>query len=506
MIRPGKKTAVRLILVLFLLLIGAGGWFGVRMYRLRKKNPAADPNSEFDRTFTLKRDNLIIGLRQGGTVNASKKNKLSLQANYRTKLLWVIEENARVKAGTVLAKFETSELQERIDDIRIDLGNLHNELQIAIEDEKILISTHAANLQSAEDRLAQATDALKKYRRFERRQNRDDLLLNIQTAESNYESAESDYVTTRNTINESGATDEATEKANAKKLSDKQDGLDAKERSLEKAETNLRLFKRYDNPNKLLRLRNEFEQSQLNLRKVRISNQSQRVQKKKSIDNLRAHIKRRTQLLERYESYMPMMQLVAPAEGVVIYGDPDRRWGNPDVKPGIDVNKGQILLTIPEMSNLVVDFELPEQFRSKVRIGDKVILTPDSIRTMKISGAISHIATLPVNQISWDSSSPKIYNSKIKLDRQYGRLVPGMSVQVEIVTKIIPKALFVPIEAVFESNNRFYVYRKNLSGPAEVDVTIGDSNNSMVEIRKGLNEGDVVFLYRPYQPKSSGGK
>ena len=47
--------------------------------------------------------------------------------------------------------------------------------------------------------------------------------------------------------------------------------------------------------------------------------------------------------------------------------------------------------------------------------------------------------------------------------------------------------------------DRFFVYRSGLGGPSEVDVTIGESNDNFVQITKGLDEGDVVYLYRPYQ-------
>ena len=74
-----------------------------------------------------------------------------------------------------------------------------------------------------------------------------------------------------------------------------------------------------------------------------------------------------------------------------------------------------------------------------------------------------------------------------------------MSVQINVVTRIIPNTIFVPVEAVFEENDRFFVYRSGLGGPSEVDVTIGESNDNFVQITKGLDEGDVVYLYRPYQ-------
>ena len=205
--------------------------------------------------------------------------------------------------------------------------------------------------------------------------------------------------------------------------------------------------------------------------------------------------------LERHRSYMDMMVITAPVEGVVIYSDPDRRWGRLDVKVGMEVGKGQILITIPEMSNLVVDFDLPEEYRSKVNVGDVAVISPDSLVGTKFSGKVSSIATLPVNMVSWDSASPKVYKSKIKLDKQSALLVNGMSVQLNIVTKIIPKTLFVPVEAVFEDNDRYYVYKHTLTGVEEQDVKIGESNDNFVQITEGIEDGDIVYLYRPYQKK-----
>ena len=266
---------------------------------------------------------------------------------------------------------------------------------------------------------------------------------------------------------------------------------------------NRKVFRRYDHPSKMTRLTNALEQAKLNLRKVKISTESKLVQQKKSIENYRRRIRRTQEQLNRYKEYMTMMELTAPVDGVVIYADPDRRWGNLDVKPGIEVGKGQVLITIPEMSNLVVDFDLPEQYRSKINIGDRAIIYPDSLPGTRFEGTVAHIATLPVNLISWDSSSPKIYKSRIRFDSQSPLLVNGMSVQISIVTKTIPKTLFVPVEAVFEDSDRFFVYRGSLTGPKEVDVKIGESNDNFVQILEGLEEGDVVYLYRPYQKKDS---
>ena len=82
------------------------------------------------------------------------------------------------------------------------------------------------------------------------------------------------------------------------------------------------------------------------------------------------------------------------------------------------------------------------------------------------------------------------------------RIVSGMSVQVEVISRILHDVLFIPIEAVFEENGKLLVYRKAVTGPEKVFVKIGSSNNNFVEITEGLSEGDDVYLYRPFQAGS----
>jgi len=196
------------------------------------------------------------------------------------------------------------------------------------------------------------------------------------------------------------------------------------------------------------------------------------------------------------------MQLYTPVDGVVIYGDPDRRWGNPEIKLGMDIRRKQVLLTIPDMSELIVEFDLPEQYRSKVRLGDKVIVSPESLPGVKVNGKLSQVSQLPVNQIHWDNNSPKIYKSQITLNRQNNRLVSGMSVQLEVITEVLHNVLFIPIEAVREEGGKFFVYKRSGIKAVRQPITIGKANDNYVQLLSGLDEKNVVYLYKPFQKKS----
>ena len=500
-----KKPAKIFIFVLLPALLLAGGlYYGVRVYK--HKDVSADKSAGMkdpDRTYRVTRGDMTLGLRLNGTIVANKKHKLGLEANFATQILTVVDENTSVKEGDILIEFEDSDLIERIEEMRTTLSNTEEELVIAIENEKIQERKNEVTLREAEDRVRQAESDQRKYLRLTRSQKRDSNDLAIANAEANLATAKKNYSDTKYDIAHSGVTDDAARKANENELKNLQSKIESSENSLNQAEIDGKSFKHYDDPIKLMSLNNSLAQARLNLEQARIYTSSALVQAKKRVDNLRANSRRQAATLERYESYLPMMKLTAPTDGIVIYGDPDRRWGGEDIKPGLEVRKGEILLTIPEMTNLMVNFDLPEAFRSKVTVGNQAIITPEAITTLKIKGQITEIATLPVNQMYWDETSPKIYPSRIALEVQDPQLVNVMSVIVEIVSSVLHDVISVPMEAVFENDKGFFVFVNRNGNPEEVEVKIDESNDTAVRITEGLKDGDVVYLYRPYQKKQS---
>jgi multidrug efflux pump subunit AcrA (membrane-fusion protein) len=71
-----------------------------------------------------------------------------------------------------------------------------------------------------------------------------------------------------------------------------------------------------------------------------------------------------------------------------------------------------------------------------------------------------------------------------------------MTARVEIQVEERPRALFVPLEAVFERDGRRVVY---LAGrrPQPREVVLGPSNADFVVIEKGLARGERVLLRDP---------
>lgn len=484
--------------IIALVLAGGGGAI---YYMYGHSASPATVNDALDRTYKVKRDELVLGVSASGSVNSREKHKLKMEANLSTKLLSVVDENSHVKKGDVLAEFDAETLKNNIEDAEIELDNLEKELDILLQNQVIQISTDAESLRTAEDRLEVAEDALRKYRRYELRESRDSYDAKIVSAETSLSTAQSEYDEYLEAMPTTGSSSDTEYAAMVVQLETLALAIDTAESAVDTAESNRKVFLRYDNPTKIKSLDSSVAQAALNLEKVKVSINSTNAQQQRQIDNLKKRIRRNAESLKQQQSYLPMMTMYAPASGVVLYGDVDARWGRVEVKTGMDVYRGMVLLTIPDMENLVVDFDLPEIYRSKVSEGNRIIITPDSLQGVKFEGELERIETLPVNWVVWDSNSPKIYKCKVKLNNPDERLVNGMKVQLQIVTGIIEDAITVPVESVFEEGDRFFVYKSTSSGVKEQDVTLGRSNDTFVEITEGLKEDEVVYLYRPFQKR-----
>lgn len=73
-------------------------------------------------------------------------------------------------------------------------------------------------------------------------------------------------------------------------------------------------------------------------------------------------------------------------------------------------------------------------------------------------------------------------------------LVPGMTVDVEIVVAEAPNALQVPADAVFTAGGASYVYLVDDAHVRQTPVTTGLSSISATEISSGLAEGALVVI------------
>jgi hypothetical protein len=99
----------------------------------------------------------------------------------------------------------------------------------------------------------------------------------------------------------------------------------------------------------------------------------------------------------------------------------------------------------------------------------------------------------------WLNPDLKTYLTEITIDedQDISSLRPGMTAKVEILVDQVADALFVPVQSVTTIDGApvCYIWKDGQFAPRSVEL--GDSNDSFVVVRAGLDEGDVVQLNAP---------
>ncbi|HNY13869.1 MAG TPA: efflux RND transporter periplasmic adaptor subunit, partial [Candidatus Wallbacteria bacterium] len=164
---------------------------------------------------------------------------------------------------------------------------------------------------------------------------------------------------------------------------------------------------------------------------------------------------------------------------------------------GSFVQPGIALFDIGDMSTAYIKAEVLVDDMSKVRVGQKVIITGDAIDNKKYTGEVYFIAPRAFMKVSSLGVEQQKIDVRIKYDLKNLDLKPGYELDANIVTLEKPASLTVAYKAVFESDgkNRIFVIK---NGTLELrNVATGIENDENIEIISGAVEGEKIVIDPP---------
>lgn len=164
----------------------------------------------------------------------------------------------------------------------------------------------------------------------------------------------------------------------------------------------------------------------------------------------------------------------------------DGTLGLRQVSPGAYVTPATVLVTLQQLGKLKVDFTLPEQYASLVKVGAKVDVEVDAAKQTRQTAEI--IAIEPqVNSQTRNLSVRAILNSN--------NSNPGAFVKVYVGTHGSGKmAIMVPTNAIIPNdvNNQLVLIKNGKSKFVNITTGLRQANN--VEVTSGVNAGDSVVV------------
>lgn len=192
---------------------------------------------------------------------------------------------------------------------------------------------------------------------------------------------------------------------------------------------------------------------------------------------------------------MSKTKILAPADGLVVYGDGNQRWyGNDNqIKEGAQVRERQTLMQLPDTSKMMVVVRIHEAKTDKIKLGQKVTVRAEGVGNKQFTGTVTKIAVLADSQNRWLNPELKEYETEIMLDESNELLKPGVTARAEILIAELENVIAVPIQSVFNKGSKAYVFVGGDDAEPR-EVSLGLASTEFVEIKSGLEEHEEVLL------------
>lgn len=219
--------------------------------------------------------------------------------------------------------------------------------------------------------------------------------------------------------------------------------------------------------------------------KARISAQS------KAID-----ISKLDQRIQTLFELMEDFTVKAPENGMLVYA---RDWEGRKKTVGSKVSVwNPTVATLPDLSKMESVTKVNEVDIRKIKKGQDVVMELDAQPGKKLKGKVSYVANIGEKDKNSDS---KVFEVVIEVLTADTSLRPSMTTSNIIMVETVPKALCIPIEALFGNDTVSFVYINKGTSVTKQEVQVGKRNEIKVDILKGLKEEDEILLTEPENAK-----
>ncbi|HBT77537.1 MAG TPA: hypothetical protein DEB39_11595 [Planctomycetaceae bacterium] len=225
------------------------------------------------------------------------------------------------------------------------------------------------------------------------------------------------------------------------------------------------------------------------------------VQYKAAIDTAKAKLDTDTKSwildvdrLEHLERQLLKCKIHAPQDGQVIYYLP--RWGGEEdmIKEGKKVYERQIILRLPDPSQMQIKGLVNEANIRLVKVGQKAVVRLEAFANQEFTGDVRTVNDYPEPGSWMGGTMSKEYQTIIRILNPPIGIKPGLTAEADITVNEIPDALLLPVQAIFEYRKKAYCVTYENGRWDKKEVKVGPTNDKQIVILDGLEEGDQVVL------------
>ena len=174
-------------------------------------------------------------------------------------------------------------------------------------------------------------------------------------------------------------------------------------------------------------------------------------------------------------------------------------WGMqlPPFQLGDIARAGMAVAQIPDLNSWEVSANVGELDRGHLSVGQKVTIRVVALAGKEFAGKVKNIGGTTGSP--WD----RRFEARISLLQAAPELRPGMTSNLVITAETLDNVLWIPAQALFESDGRTFVYARGPSGFVPHDVALVRRSESQAVIT-GIKEGETVAMSNPDQQLKTG--
>lgn len=440
-----------------------------------------------------------------GDIRAAKQIEIRNTLDSETTVVEIIPEGASVKAGTVLVRLNSENIQQRLDEEKLSLESARAQVVEADQGYQIQVSENDSARRAADLKLALAKLEFEQWIDGELMSKQQDLDHALERAEKE-----------ESRLHEKLDKSEALFGKGYYSLDQlKQDSLAWEQavNALDKARLDKDVFWEYEYPKTRKRKESDVEEAAAELDRVQRQNQSRLASKEASLNNSRQALAIREQKFNKYQEQMQGAIIKAPSDGLVVYATSidNSRWGGDEgpLQVGSKVYPNQNLIVLPDTSEMVAAVRVHESLASRIKKGQRATVKVEAAGGERFSGTVESIGILAEQTSRWMDPNLREYTVRIVLDlpKSEGKadsapdsphtLKPSMRCEAEIMLGSVSNVICVPIQAVFNEGPLRYVHVQEGARFARRPVRVGQRSDRYAEIAAGLTAGDRVLIRKP---------
>lgn len=401
---------------------------------------------------------------------------------------WIIPESTAVKKGDLLVRLASDTFKERVEMEQIEIDSIQAALREATEQLEITKKDNETRITKAEVDLRIAELELERYVKGEFEKQLKAIDLSIAKTRTDINQAEDELKKNR-TLFERNFVTQA-------KMDELTDRLDQLRLTLSQHELERDILLSYEKPKNEIQKQAAVNQARDELDRERDRAASRERTAQEQVRKQEALLAVRAPRFERLKEQLEKCVIYAPIDGVVQYGGSSHNWYRGSViAAGETVSPGQTIITIPDTTQMKVNTRIHEADRHLITEGLPCLVRVPAVPGHVFTGKLISISQFADSERSWLNPDLKEHSAEILLDETDAAISPGDTAHVEILIQEVPNVLTVPVQCVYSRGLRRFVFAQTGTGPQPIEVELGRSNATEIEVVAGLNAGDDVLMH-----------